>query len=355
MADITLSQFLGKHTTTLEEVYRERIKPTSFLRSKFPSKVSPTKLVSIMVQRGFEKVAVDVMRGTEGNRNKWSKSTEKIFEPLYFRENFDLTQLQLYGQLFLPRLAANAPGLLALLNSIADNQMEQQEKIERAIEIMCSQVLMTGVIQMSSQGTGIEVDFRRKAASFPDAGAGNYFANNVNIFDQAQSDATFLRTVGKVTGNEFDWILGEDAMSDLMANTVFLGRANLFHMYLDGVVPPRFNETTGAVNHGWITAGPYKVNLITYPQYYDDIVTDVSTGYIDPKKAVMVPANTNPGFTFFGAVPQVIAPNAMPIVGEFVASDWVSQEKRAHLYEVESCPIVVPVKVDQMVTRKCVA
>lgn len=354
MADITLSQALGKYTNTLAEVYRQRISPTSFLRSKFPSKVSPTKLVSIFVQRGFEKVAVDCMRGTEGNRNKWSKSTEKIFEPLYFRENFNLTEMQLYDQLWLPRIAQNAPGLLALLNSIADSQMEQQEKIERAIEIMCSQVLMTGVIQMSSQGTGIQVDFKRKAASLIDSGAGNYFADNVDIFAQAQADATFLRTTGKTMGSEFDWILGETTMQNLLKNTAFTTRQNLFHLSLDGVVPPQVNLTIGAAYHGWISAGPYRINLITYPQYYDDIITGNSTPYIDPKKAIMLPKD-NVGFTFFGAVPQVVAPNGMPMIGEFVSSDWVSQEKRAWLYEVESCPIVVPVKIDQMVTRKCVA
>lgn len=351
---IALSQFLGPYTNTLADVYRERIKPTGFLRSKFPGRVSPTKLVSIMVQRGFEKVAVDVMRGTEGNRNQWSKSTEKIFEPLYFRENFDLTQLQLYDQLYLPRTVANAPGMLALLNSIADNQMEQREKIERAIEIMCSQVMMTGVIQMSSRGTGIEIDFKRKAASLVNPGAGNYFANNVDIFANAQADATFLRTVGKCTGNEFDWTLGEQAMQDLLKNTVFTTRNNLFHLSLDAVMPPRFNEAIGAAYHGWITAGPYKINLITYPQYYDDIITGLSTPYIDTKKAVMTPVQPV-GFTFYGAVPQLIAPNAMPMVGDFINTDTRDEMKRAWLIEVESCPVVVPVKVDQMITRQCVA
>lgn len=355
MADITASQLLGKYTSRLEEVYRERIKPTGFLRSKFPSKVSPTKLVSIMVQRGFEKVAVDCYRGTEGNRNKWSKSTEKIFEPLYFRENFDLTQLQLYDALFSLQNVQNAPKIMALINSIVDNQLEQQEKIERAIEIMCSQVLMTGIIQMSSQGTGIEVDFKRKAASLVDGGSTSYFAHaSCDPFALAQADATFMRKVGKTMAMEFDWILGETAITDLFNNTIFKARQNLFHMKLDTIQRPDIIGTTGAVYHGSITAGPYTVNLISYPQYYDDIITGDSTPYVDAKKAVMLPKD-NVGFTFFGAVPQVILPGANPIMGEFVFSDWIDQQKRAHLYEVESCPITVPVKIDQMITRRCVA
>lgn len=354
MPDITASQALGKYTSRLETVYRERIKPTSFLRSKFPSKTSPTKLVSVMVQRGYEKIAVDCYRGTEGNRNKWSYSSEKIFEPLYFRENFDLTQLQLYDALFSLQGVQDAPKIAALLHSIADNQMEMQEKIERAIEVMCSQILMTGVVQMSSQGTGLSIDFKRKAASLVDGTAGQYFADNVDLFAQAQADCTWIRQYGKVTAMEFDWVLGETAMTNLLKNTTFTTRNNLFHLSLDGVTPPEANTTTGAVYHGWISAGPYRVNLWTYPQYYNDPVTGDMTAYIDAKKAVMLPKNPN-FFTFFGAVPQVIQPGAAPIIGEFVFSDWVDQQKRAHLYEVESCPLPVPVGIDQFVTRRCVA
>lgn len=352
MPDITISQALGKYTSKIEAVYRERIKPTGYLRSKFPSKVTTTKLVSIMVQRGFEKIAVDAARGTEGSRNKWTLSTQKIFEPLYFRENFDLTQLQLYDNLFSEQNLENAPMIAALINSIVENQIEQQEKIERAIEVMCAQVLMTGVIQMSSQGTGITIDYRRKAASLVDPGAGQYFANNIDPFAQAQADATFLRQSGKTMNMTFDWIMGETAIANLFSNTQFTSRQNLFHMLLDGIVPSEANETTGAVYHGWISAGPYRVNLWSYPQYYDDPITGIQTPYIDTKKAVMLPTTPN-FFTFFGAVPQVVMPGAKPTIGEFVQTSWLDAPNRAYLYEVESCPIPVPVAIDQMVTRKC--
>ena len=65
-----------------------------FLRSFFTKKTSTTLEVSVEVRRGTEKVAVDVLRGTNGNRNAISKSSEKIIVPPYFKEFIDITELQ---------------------------------------------------------------------------------------------------------------------------------------------------------------------------------------------------------------------------------------------------------------------
>lgn len=352
---ISASQALGPYTSKLEAIYKERLKPTNFLRSYFPNRVSPTKLVSVFVQRGYERVAVDCARGSEGNRNQWTKSSEKIFEPLYFRENFDLTQQQFYDALFSPQLVENAPKLAALLNGIVDMQMDQQAKIERAIEVMCSQILELGIITMSTSGTGISIDFKRKAASLVNSSVtGPWATGTVNPFNQIKSDCDFLRQQGKTASMTFDSIWGETAMQDFLSNTIVLARQNLFNLQLDQIAPPKANTTTGAVYHGTISCGPYRVNIWTYPQTYDVVAADgtfTPTAYINAKKIITMP--TNPEFfTFFGAVPQVVQPGAMPIVGDFVYSDWVSQEKRSHLYEVESCPLPVPVTIDQIITRQ---
>jgi hypothetical protein len=352
---IAASQALGPYTKQIAEIFKERLKSTNFLRSYFPNRVSPTKLVSVFVQRGYEQVAVDCSRGSEGNRNQWTKSSEKIFEPLYFRENFDLTQMQLYDALFSPQLSENAGKLAALLVSIVDMQMDQTAKIERAIEVMCSQILETGVISMSTNGTGIQIDFKRKAASLVNSSVtGPWATGTVSPFDQLQADCDFLRQQGKTASMTFDCIMGQTAIQHFFANTVVTTRQNLFNMSLDTLVPPKASQTTGAVYHGTVSCGPYRVNIWSYPQWYDVVAADgtfTSTAYVNAKKVITMP--TNPTFfTFFGAVPQVITPGAMPLVGDFVYSDWVSQEKRSHLYEVESCPLPVPVSVDQIITRQ---
>jgi len=100
MGVIPASQARALFTQGLVDIYREQVKTTSFLRSFFPTEEFGTKYLSVEVERGFEKVAVDVTRGTEGNRNVFSKSTEKIWEPPLYDEFFDMTQLDLYDRLF---------------------------------------------------------------------------------------------------------------------------------------------------------------------------------------------------------------------------------------------------------------
>lgn len=314
-----------------------------------------------MISRGFEQVAVDVWRGDEGNRNQWTLSTEKILEPFYFRENFDLTSLQAYDALFVPQALqiTNAPQIMMLLDTIIEKQLEQQFKIERAIEIMCASILQTGVVSGSlNGGTGQSIDYKRKAASFyvPTAkwdGAGDPFAD-------VQRQCNFLRTKGKTVGNTFDMICGDDALSAFLNNTIVKARQNLFNYAPDQLTQPIAQaESVGSTNHGTFSAGPYRVRIIGYSQYYDTVSTTgsgastVATGsgtpYLDPKMVTILPSNNDMKFaTYFGTIPQVVQPGAMPMIGDFVNWDWITPDRKAHLYEVESAPLPVPVKIDQI-------
>ena len=62
MAIISISQAQGIYTDKLEAIYREKITPTTFLRSFFAPKVSNTKYVSIAVRRSSEFKAEDVQQ-----------------------------------------------------------------------------------------------------------------------------------------------------------------------------------------------------------------------------------------------------------------------------------------------------
>ncbi len=159
---------------------------------------------------------------------------------------------------------------------------------------------------------------------------------------------------------EFDCIMGDATFNSLLVNTTFLTRQNLFSMKLDTMNPPvRVSTTAGAVWNGRLSAGPYTVNVYTYPQTYDVLtivagnVVRTPTAYIDTKKYVMLPKN--PFFkTYYGAVPPLVdgSGNATPMAGDFVFTDWVAADKRSHNYDVESCPLPVPIAIDQFVTRK---
>lgn len=354
---IPQNQALGPYTNLLAEIYKENIEVPQFGMSLFKSKVVPTKYVSVQVQRNLELLAVDVWRGSEGNMNKSSLSTEKILEPLYFRENFNLQDMQLYDALFMPRLIENAGRVEMLLRSIVDEQITYQNNIKRAIEKMCWQVIHNGKVEMSSNGTGIIVDYKRRTASIVDPGSGNYWANNVDPFKQIEAGCKFVRTEGKTAAMTFNMIMGDEAIADLFANTKFIDRQNKYHLILDRVVAPQAQlGTQGSVWHGQISAGPYSVNLWSYPQYYDVMsgTTRTSSPYINSKFAYILPVD--PKFTlFYGAPPQLADPNGSIQTGEFIFSEYKDVQKRSHTFDIESCPLPVPVAVDQAYSLQAVA
>lgn len=340
----------GLYTKKLVDVFKQKATPTLFLRSFFKNVESATLEVAIEVQRGFEKVAVDVVRGTEGNRNQFSRSTEKIFVPPLYKEWFDRTTLQLYDRLY-GATEINDAVFAQYINSVADAIVELRNKIERAYELQCAQVLETGIVTLVNQTS---IDFKRKAESLVNLGAGNYFANNVDPFVVFENGCKFLRQTGKSAGGKFNAIMGSTALTDLLANTKFTARQNLFNMALDVVNSPLMNAL-GATYHGTVTAGSYKVDLWAYPQFYDDPTSGAQTAYVNPKKITIIPES--PKFTLaFGAVPQVISPNnPVPQQGAYLIRDFIDDRMTAHVTEVASAGIAIPVAVDQIYTVQVVA
>jgi hypothetical protein len=158
---IAITQLRAEFTEALVATYSSRLRPTNFLRSFFPSVTAPTRYVSIEVQRLGEKIAADVLRGTEGNRNTFSRNTAKTFEPPFWREYFDATELDLYDRVLGNQMSGNPnPAMFAeLVKTVADKLGVLNDKIERSKELQCSQVLVDGIVTMSN---GDNIDFKRK-------------------------------------------------------------------------------------------------------------------------------------------------------------------------------------------------
>ena len=358
MSSIPATMAMSQFTKDLTDVFSDRLTPTSFLRSFFPDKQSFTRYLSIQVKRNYENKAVDVMRGTEGNRNTFSKSTEKVIDPPYYREYFDLTELDLYDRLF-GSTAIDAGIYSEILSIAADRLSTLKDKIDREYEYQCANVLLTGVVSLTKQ---TNIDFGRLSGSLVDKGGGAYWATGtVDPFADIAAGCTFLRQTGKSAGHVFNLILGSTAHADLYNNTIFKGRvfSNLSNS-IDVVAPPQ-KDSIGGVFHGQITAGSYRVNLWTYPEYYD--VSGTSTAYVDAKKVILVPEK--PSFKLgFAAVPQVLRTGAglaedmeLPQVtaAPYVIGDYVDQRNTAHIMEIKSAGVPIPTAVDQIYTLKVVS
>jgi len=347
MAVIPASQARAQFTQALVAVYKERPVVKSFLRSFFPEVYKGTKYVSIEVERGFEKVAVDVLRGTEGNRNEFGKSTQKIFEPPYYKEYFDMTQLDLYDVLMGQQMISEVQ-YGEMLAQVSEKLGMLQAKIERSYELLCSQTLTTGIITTNS---GDNIDFKRKADSLVDYSGSPWTGAN-SPYEDLETGCNFLRQVGKAQGGVFNAILGSSALNALLNNSVFLTRQNLFNMALDAVRPPQ-RDSVGATLHGQLSVGSYKVNLWAYPEYHDDSA-GVSTAYVDPKKVILLPEA--PRFTMsFAAVPRLITSAGQQAVGAFTVKEFMDEAKESHNISIASAGIPIPVAVDQIWTAKVVA
>jgi hypothetical protein len=349
MADISTVDARSLFTVDVVDAYSDMKDATQYFGTYFPESVHPTKNLSIEVVRNLEKIAVDVIRGTEGNLNTFGKSTEKIFTPPLFDEFFNLTELDLYDALYNYSTISGAMYGRLLLDT-AEKVKALQNKIDRTYEYYRAQALQTGIVPLIN---GDSINFNRKAASLVDlaATAGGYWSAAVNPFNQIADMIVFIRTVGKSTSTVFDLTLGSAAIRALYANTAFTTRQNLFNLKLDNVMPPQASAE-GAMYHGEITAGEYRVRLWSYPQYYTN-AAGTQIPYIDPNYGILLPEK--PQFKMaYAAVPQLVDPQAGPYVGKFKMYEFLDQRKAIHSIGLKSAGMPITTAVDQVVSFKAV-
>jgi len=349
MSVIPASQARAAFTQALTAVYMEKPVVKRFMRSFFPEVYKSTRYVSIEVQRGFEKIAVDVLRGTEGNRNEFGKSTQKAIDPPMFKEYFDMTELDYYdvlmGQTDISQIQFGE-----LLSQAAQKLSLLQEKIERKHELMCSQVLIDGKVPLEATES---IDYLRKSASIVNLSSGNYWTvSGHDPYADLEAGCNFIRQKGKAQGGVFNLILGSSALSALLQNSVFLQRQNLFSMALDAVRAPQ-RDAVGSAFHGQLSVGAYKLNLWSYPEFYD-ASNGTSTAYVPESKVILLPEAPKFNFSFAG-VPRLINSAGSVTPSAFTVEEYMDSRKKTHDIEIASAGVPIPVAIDQIYTLKVVA
>ena len=356
MGVIQLSEAKGLFTNKLQEIYREKILPTAFLRSFFEPVESQTKYVSIAVRRGAEKIAVDVQRGTEGNRNSFSKSSEKTFLPAFYEEYLEATEMDFYDKMWNSNGTVEVTTFKMWLDETVDNLEQLIFKIDRAYEVQCKEVLELGVVTLKA---GENIDFKRKAASLVANVAGNTWATGtVSPYKTIEDGCSFIRTKGKSQGTTMNLILGSEAFNDFMDNTIVKERNDMQNISLDSIREPQ--RVSDATLHGQITAGSYKLNVWTYNEFYDDASGD-NNPYINPKLAIILPEKPNFKFMYSG-MPMLLGDNGAKegagltgVKGRYHISEDLDRRKKSHQIIVASAGIPVPVAIDQLYTVQVVA
>lgn len=346
---ISPEQARGLYTQAVVAVYSEMPIVYSFLRSFFPKKVSRTKYVSISVRRGTEKVAVDVIRGTKGNKNKRTKSTEKIILPPYYNEGFNVNELDIYDASMAPN--ATTDTILDLADESAEMLIECRNKIERAYEKQVADLFETGVIELVN---GDNIDFNRKAGSMVTLGAGAWWSvTTVDPMVALEAGGKFIREEGKAQGVAYNVIMGGLALNAMLNNPIFQAKYDIKNVTPGEISMPE-RMSSGGTLHGKVSAGSYIFYIWTYPEGYD--VNGTFTPYIPDKNIVIIPEN--PKFvTAFAQVPMLQGDPAFTATegGDYVIKDYIDADHTNHVTELLSAGVSIPVQVDAIYTAQVLA
>lgn len=355
---LPLQQAYGILTSLYTEAYREMIPVSSFLKSFFPSKTTRKATVKLEVQRGTERIAVDVLRGSRGNRNTFSLWSQKEYLPPFYKEYFDATQLDNYDRVFGEKPdVSDAEVLGRMAKDIATNYNEIRNKIERRKELQCAQVFDTGVVTMEN---GDNIDFKRKATSMVDLAATGGYWSTVTATVEAQliASAEFLRRTGKNGVPTLNLVMPGTAWVYLKKTNYFKDVANFRNVQLIDIKTPQ-SEAFGASFHGQLIAGAYIFNVWTYDEIYEDS-TDTVNRYWPATKAFVIPT-TGTRFTLQHAgLPKVMkAPANMEfkeaiarVAATYVRYNLIDANASAHYFYLMSACVAMPTTIDQIYTMQ---
>ena len=355
--NLPITDARGVFTRQLVKVWDElsELKPKQFLSSFFEKRVTDTKEISIQVRRGTEYVASDVLRGSNGNRNTISRSSEKMFIPPFYNEFFDATELDKYDLIF-GMNATDVPEstYISVVSMAVEKITFLRHKIERAYELQAAQVFESGIVRLDA---GTNIDFKRKAGSIVDLTNAGYWDNPSVDPEKAFVDAAiFLRTIGKATDGVFNVILGAKALTAWKKNpNVKQQNYNIYIKLIDLHMPQANAE--GGILHGQYAAGSYLFNIWSYPEFYQNSAGNM-VPYIDDNLAIFLPANSGEFIISHAAVPAIVKdarnmqfPELISNVAtDFLINNYIDPFAKKHVFEVLSSGLTVPVSVDRIYT-----
>ena len=345
---------LGIFSTTMLKSYTELIPSPNFLSSFYTVKTSSAKQIGVEIERGNEMIAVQSLRGTNGNLNTSSLWAGKYFLPPFYNEFGNATALDRYDRT--PFVGTDfTPETIGLFGTdVAKMQLKNRAKIERAKELMCAGVFQTGVVDIKN---GDNIDYGRKATSMVDLGAAGYWGNtDAAIEAQLIAGAEFIRREGKNGTPEFNLVLSGAAYTALKGSDYFAKYANFQNVQLIDVKQPQAKAFSAAY-HGRITAGAYLFNIWSYDEIYQDS-DEVYHRYLDQDTAFMTPVSGTRFELSHAGVPAIMRDKSKAEFGKYIAQvageywmyDRVDEANFAHEFGVMSAPLAIPVTVDMIYT-----
>ena len=312
--------------------------------------ISETEKIDIDVIRDVRLLSADVVRGSgAGYQNVVGKYLNHEYAvPLYWEEG-PITATMLNKRL--PGIDPYTPSgrMEALSFFAAQVQVDNTNKIVRAMEKQAAEALQTGLITLSN---GESLDFGKKAghAITPST----KWDNSGDPIGDLETLADVLHQNGKMRPDTL--IFGKAAWN------VFINNANV-RTYLDNrrIEPGNFapgDIVDGAKLWGRFDVGQYTFDAYIYDEFYQtDSTTFVS--YITTDTVVMMnrAARLVKAFAAVEVLPQFEADYrqmGMPQLPQFEAGQFVpfvyEKAPSALMAGVQSAPLVVPTAIDTVGT-----
>jgi len=357
---ISVIDHSAKLTSKVVGVFEEMIPVKSGFSGWFPQETVGTLEVDVEVMRDSDLMAVDVVRFTEGNKNKYSKSSENKYIPPYFKEDYDLQRDAVYMNTIgngvgMDNAQVNKVITQNAVKAIAKNR----DKIVRAIRKQQADVLQTGIVSLSN---GDNIDYRRKATSMVNVDtAGDYWSVSATAtpITDIRKGMTFLRNIGNSGGSSVNVVMRSAALEAFLATTQIKeqGVNVIQQIQRINIVMPQFDGVSGFAFHGQIAAGDFSVNLWTYNEKYTD-AAGATQYYLDEGNVVMMPDDFQ-GKTIFGGLPTLNESNGFDTPGiveaDFLIRNYSDKKTISSTIELTSAPLVVPFTIDKIYTMKVLA
>jgi hypothetical protein len=342
--------------------FEEMIPVRSGFSGWFQEETTPTLEVDVEVQRDSDLIAVDVVRFTEGNKNKYTKASEHKYIPPFFKEDYDFQRDAIY----MNTVAMGVTGNPNINRVIAQNALKavnkNRDKIKRAISKQQADVLQTGIVSLVN---GDNIDFRRKAESLKNVsdGPGEYWSNasGCKPIDDLAAGMRFLRDVGNSSGGTVNVVMRTAALNAFLNSTQVKESADIRRIDRVNIAMPQFSEASGFALQGQIAAGDFVVNLWTYNEKYTNS-SNQTVYYLDENKVIMLPDDFM-GKTVFGGLPVLnettVGGTTVKVPGVVEANYLIraySDEKTiSSTIELTSAPLVIPFTIDKIYTMQVFA
>lgn len=328
----------------------------SFFRTT-PEDLHTSEEVEFDIEREDEDIAVAVQDlSVDGNENATSIFTNKRFKPPIFKEAgtvnaLDTIEREAGRHTFEdPRYVAQA------MNQARKGITKLTKKVRRSVELMASQVLSTGQLQLTDQNGADRyvLDFKPKAthiATVSTTWALDGTAGDPNA--DLQSLAEVVRKDGK--REPTDLVFGQSAWNRFIKNTFEKEKLNFRRADLSLVNPRRIGAGATLMGSTWI--GSYEFRLWTYNGHYKSPQSGLYVDYINTDHVLMLSEGADMRLTW-GGIPLLrppesralaMLPRRMTDMGrqlDLHLNAWFTPDGENLKYSVGARPLTIPREID---------